>query len=100
MPKHAKLGPSSRTAKLVCYTYRKYYKQTDDAKKTLLLAEHYMEKLEQEAASLQHHSLADSQVKEYIHLLLPEPENASPIQQRNLSVLRTDLASRYLKRPI
>ena len=71
----------------------------DDAKKTLLLAEHYMEKLQKEAASLQHRSLADSQVKEYIHLLLPEPENASPIQQRNLSVLRTDLASRYFDAP-
>lgn len=70
-----------------------------EAKKTLLLAEHYMEKLEDEAEELSGISLSDKRVAEFINGLLPIPENASVAQVRNVDLLRTDLQLRYFDAP-
>lgn len=71
----------------------------DEAKKTLLLAEYYMGKLEKEMERLSRIQLSDDKVLEYIELLLPAPEDATDIQRRNIINLRTNLRIRYFEAP-
>lgn len=47
-----------------------------EAKKTLLLAEYYMDKLNDEAKELSATPISDKKVLEFIQKLLPVPENA------------------------
>lgn len=70
-----------------------------EAKKTLLLAELYMDKLSDEAEKLSAVSLSDKKVMEYIQDLLPIPDNAGYTQARNIDLLRTDLRVRYYEAP-
>lgn len=70
-----------------------------EAKKTLLLAEYYMDKLNDEAEELAGIPLPDKRVMEFICELLPVPENAGDTQARNIDLLRTDLKLRYFEAP-
>lgn len=71
----------------------------DEAKKTLLLAEHYMDKLGAEVDRLNRIKLPDHKVLEYMELLLPMPDNATKTQEKNVQLLRTDLKMRYFDAP-
>ena len=70
-----------------------------EAKDTLLLAEQYMDELGGEFERLRRQKMTDSQVKEYIELLLPVEEDATPTQRKNIIRLREDMAGRYYKAP-
>lgn len=70
-------------------------KKLDEAKKTLLLAEFYMDKLTLEAESLSRISLTDRMVKEYIEMLIPMPEEATTIQENNVTLLRSGIHRSY-----
>ncbi|HIW33178.1 MAG TPA: DUF945 domain-containing protein [Candidatus Paenibacillus intestinavium] len=71
----------------------------DEAKKTLLLAEYYMDKLGAEVDRLNKIKIPDYKVLEYIELLLPLPDNASNLQTKNIQQLRTDMQHRYFDAP-
>lgn len=71
----------------------------DEAKKTLLLAEFYMDKLRVEAERLNKIKLSDHKILEYIDMLLPLPENPSKLQKRNVQQLRGDMQLRYFEAP-
>lgn len=71
----------------------------DEAMKTLLLAEHYMKRLDDEAKILSYKSLTNRKVMEFIQELVPLPDNASRIQENNVDLLRTDLKLRYFEAP-
>lgn len=71
----------------------------DEAKKTLLLAEYYMDKLGTEIDRLNKIKLTDAKVLEYISELIPMPDNASKIQEKNVQQLRNDLELRYFEAP-
>jgi phage/plasmid-like protein (TIGR03299 family) len=67
----------------------------DEAKKTLLLAEHYMDRLSAEMDRLNRIKISDQKVLEYINLLFPMSDNATPLQRRNVDLLRVDLNLRF-----
>ena len=71
----------------------------DEARKTLLYAEHYMYKLKVEGEALSRISITDKKVIEYIEQLIPMPENPTSIQENNVDLLRTDLKLRYYEAP-
>lgn len=71
----------------------------DEAKKTLLLAEYYMDKLGAEVDQLNRIKMTDHKVMEYIELLLPMPDNATKIQEKNVEFLRSDMKLRYFEAP-
>lgn len=71
----------------------------DEAKKTILLAEHYMDKLGVEIDRLNKVKLTDAKVLEYISELMPMPDNASKIQEKNVKQLRNDIEMRYFEAP-
>ena len=71
----------------------------DEARKTLLQAEHYMYKFKIEGELLNKLSLSDKKVMEYIEQLIPLPENPTKLQESNIDLLRTDLKLRYLDAP-
>lgn len=64
-----------------------------EAKDTLFMAETYMDSLGKEIENLRKIKMTDKQVKEYIELLLPVEANATPLQQKNMMRLRTDMKS-------
>ena len=70
-----------------------------EAKKTLLLAENYMEHLKEESEVLNRKTISDKKVLEFISELLPVPENSGQVQANNVDVLRTDLKLRYFEAP-
>lgn len=74
-------------------------KKLDEAKKTLMLAEFYMEKLTIEAESLSRIKISDNKVKEYIDMLIPMPDEPSQLQESNVKVLRFNLQKSYFKAP-
>lgn len=71
----------------------------DEAKKTLLLAEYYMDKLGAEVDRLNRIKIPDHKVMEYIDLLIPMPGNATKIQEKNIEHLRSDMKLRYFEAP-
>lgn len=71
----------------------------NEARKTILLAEYYMEKLNKEAYNLSKKSITDKKVIEFIEELIPLSDNASRIQENNIDLLRTDLKLRYFEAP-
>lgn len=71
----------------------------NEAMKTLLLAESYMENLDYEAHYLSRKTISDKKVLEFIELLLPLPDNASKIQEKNINLLRDDMKLRYFDAP-
>ena len=71
----------------------------DEARETLQLANKYMVELGKEFNNLQSKKLSERQVLEFIEELLPEPENASYQQKKNIRRLRDDLKLRYFDAP-
>lgn len=71
----------------------------DEAMKTLLLAEHYMKNLNDEAENLNKIKLTDKKVMNFINELLPMPEDASKTQEKNITTLRDDMKLRYFDAP-
>ena len=71
----------------------------DEAKKTLMLAEYYMDKLTVEAESLSRIKVSDDEVKEYIEMLIPMPDEPSLLQENNVKVLRFNLNRSYYEAP-
>ena len=71
----------------------------DEAKETLQLANKYMNCLGKEFNHLQQKKISERKVMEFIEELLPEPENASFQQKRNVSRLREDMKRRYFDAP-
>lgn len=71
----------------------------EEARNTLFLAEQYMDSLGKEFENLRMKKLSDQAVKEYIEILLPLEEDATPIQRKNTGRLREDLKLRYFEAP-
>ncbi|WP_274518956.1 DUF932 domain-containing protein [Brevibacillus laterosporus] len=71
----------------------------EKAKRTLLMAESYMDHLRVESDRLNQIKLLDRKVMEYIELLLPLPDNASITQEKNNRLLRADMQHRYFDSP-
>lgn len=70
-----------------------------EAKDTLFMAEKYMDCLGSEFEQLRRRKVTDAQVREYIELLLPIEEDATPAQGRNIVKLRRDMEQRYYDAP-
>lgn len=70
-----------------------------EAKKTLFLADAYMESLGKEFEVLQRQKMTEKKVREYISQLLPADENATDQQKKNMERLREDLTARYFDAP-
>lgn len=71
----------------------------DEAMKTLLLGEYYMKKLDYEANFLNRKKINDDKVIEFINELIPLPDNASKLQEKNINRLRDDMKLRYFDAP-
>lgn len=71
----------------------------DEARETLQLANKYMHCLGKEFNNLQQKKISERKVMEFIEELLPEPENASYQQKRNVVRLRDDMKRRYFDAP-
>lgn len=63
------------------------------------MAEQYMDSLGIEFEQLRRQKITDAQVKEYIELLLPMEDDATPIQSKNIIRLRNDMERRYYEAP-
>jgi phage/plasmid-like protein (TIGR03299 family) len=70
-----------------------------EAKDTLFMAENYMENLGKEFELLRKQKITDAQLNEYIEQLLPLDENATAVQNKNITRLRRDLTKRYYDAP-
>ena len=70
-----------------------------EAKDTLFMAEKYMDCLGIEFEQLRRQKITDSQVREFIELLLPMEKDATPIQSKNIVRLREDMMKRYYEAP-
>lgn len=71
----------------------------DEAMKTLLLAEHYMKKLDDKGKTLNLKRITDRKVMKFIEDLIPMPDNPSKLQENNIDLLRTDMKLRYFEAP-
>lgn len=71
----------------------------DEARNTLFLAEKYMDSLGKEFENLRTKAIRDSEVMEYIELLLPLDEKMSNQQRKNIKRLREDMGKRYFDAP-
>lgn len=58
-----------------------------------------MDSLGIEFEQLRRQKMTDAQVKEYIGLLLPMEEDATPVQSKNIIRLRKDMEQRYYEAP-
>ena len=70
-----------------------------EARDTLFMAEQYMDSLGKEFESLRMKKLSDKAVMDYIEILLPLEEDATPIQRKNIRRLREDMKLRYFDAP-
>lgn len=70
-----------------------------EAEDTLFMAENYMSELGKEFEHLRDIKLDQEQIHDYIELLLPLEEGASPVTRRNVKKLREDMTSRYYDAP-
>ena len=71
----------------------------EEAKNTLFLADHYMEELGKEFENLRKITLSDKKVMDYIEILLPIEDGATPQQFRNMKRLQEDMKMRYFDAP-
>ncbi|SFK75950.1 phage/plasmid-like protein TIGR03299 [Paenibacillus sp. 1_12] len=71
----------------------------DEARKTILLAESYMDNLGAEVDRLNKIKVSDQKVMEYINLLIPLQDNATKQQEKNVQQLRSDMQLRYFDAP-
>ena len=70
-----------------------------DARNTLLYADHYMAVLGKTIEELSRQKLSDRQVLEYIDALFPLPEDASEARKKNIGKLKEELKLRYFDAP-
>lgn len=70
-----------------------------EAKATLQLAGKYMTSLGKEFHDLQRKKISEQKVLQFIEELIPEPENASFQQRKNVQRLREDMKRRYFDAP-
>lgn len=70
-----------------------------DAKQTLLHADAYMQGLAKAFEELRKVKLTDRKVMGYIDILLPELDNPTPQQTRNIVRLKEDMKARYFDAP-
>lgn len=70
-----------------------------EARETLFHAETYMTELGKQFAQLEKIHLLDRKVITFIQELIPEAEDASPQQKRNVMKMREDLQHRYFDAP-
>ena len=63
------------------------------------MAENYMDSLGREFERLHSQTLQDKKVMEYIEILLPIEENATPQQKKNIRRLQEDMKLRYFDAP-
>jgi phage/plasmid-like protein (TIGR03299 family) len=70
-----------------------------EAKDTLFMAESYMDNLGAEFEKLRKQNVTDSQINEYIELLLPMDKNPTKMQEKNIIRLRDDMRRRYYDAP-
>lgn len=70
-----------------------------EARDTLFMAEEYMDSLAAEFEQLRRQKVTDTQVREYIELLLPMEEEPTPVQKKNIIRLREDMMKRYYDAP-
>ena len=70
-----------------------------EARDTLFLAETYMDHLGKEFENLRKKKLTDKQVLDFIDLLLPVDESATPQQVKNIKRLQEDMKLRYFEAP-
>ncbi len=70
-----------------------------EARDTLFMVEQYMDSLGKEFESLRMKKLSDKAVMDYIEILLPLEEDATPIQRKNIGRLREDMKLRYFEAP-
>ena len=71
----------------------------EEARDTLFMAENYMDSLGKEFERLRAITLPDKKVMEYMELLLPVEENATPQQKKNIRRLQEDMKIRYFDAP-
>lgn len=72
----------------------------DEAYKTLLNAETYLENLEEHFGELKLKKITDDKVKEFVEMLLPlDPADIGKLRQTNVERMREDLMYRYLYAP-
>ena len=71
----------------------------EDARRTLFMAEDYMNELSKEADKLTARKVTDAEVEEYIKLLLPIATDATETTEKNIRKLRRDLKKRYYYAP-
>ena len=69
------------------------------ARNVLFMAEKYMDSLIEEFDHLSSIEVSDDEINEYIELLLPIKEDATPIQEKNIIRLRGDIKQRYYYAP-
>ena len=70
-----------------------------EARDTLFMAEQYMDSLGKEFEALRMKKLSDKAVMDYIEILLPLEDDATPIQKKNIGRLREDMKLRYFEAP-
>lgn len=71
----------------------------EEARDTLFMAENYMDSLGKEFERLRAITMPDKKVMEYMELLLPVEENATPQQKKNIMRLQEDMKIRYFDAP-
>ena len=71
----------------------------EEAKKTLFMADTYMEELGKEFERLRSIKVSDAQVEEYVNMLIPLDEDATATQIKNVRTLRNDILTRYFDAP-
>lgn len=82
-----------------CYHTGDINGKMNEARNTLLFAGKYMTELGKSFDELSRIKLFDSKVIEFINELIPEPDNPSPQQRRNIIRLREDVKRRYFDAP-
>lgn len=70
-----------------------------EARETLFMAEKYMDSLGKEFEMLRKKQMTDKEVMNYIEVLLPVEENATPQQKKNVKRLQEDMKIRYFDAP-
>lgn len=71
----------------------------EEARETLLFAEHYMAELGKEICDLQKIRLSDKAVMDYVKTLIPMREDMTIQQKKNVTNLRENLKQRYFDAP-
>lgn len=71
----------------------------EEARMTLMNADHYMEALEEEFGELKLKKMSDEKVMEFIEKLLPLSEDSTLRRRANMELLRMDLKMRYFEAP-